>query len=68
MSRCLLVAVVELLLLLSMLLVLKYVVVDHGYGYRWGIVVNRHDVHYVELASYGKYKLDIISPSRVKPE
>lgn len=68
MSRCLLVAEL-LLLLLSMLLVLKYVVVvDHGFGYRWGIVVNRHDVHYVVLGSYGKYKLDIISPSRVKPE
>lgn len=50
MSWCLLVA--ELMLMLLVVDLLKFaaaVVVAADLGYRWGIVVNRHDVHFVAL-------------------
>lgn len=33
-------------------------VVDYDVGYRWGQIVNRHDVYYVAQDYYEKYKLE----------
>lgn len=52
-------AVVELLLLLLLLL---------SFGYRWGQIVNLHDVHYVVQDSCGRDKLAKESLNLKRPE
>jgi hypothetical protein len=48
--------------------VVDVVIVDFDVGYRWGWIVNRHDVLYVALDYYEKHKLVKELPSLRKPK